>query len=316
MLMVTREHMFYINLRQAYLLSPLYSSRMSSRTVLFTSVPDEFLNEGKLRRMFGNKLKNLWIATDTKELEDLVKERDKTAMKLEGAEIKLTKLANGARIKAQKSSGGRDEESTTAGHVDGESGSVASRWLKPKQRPTHRTKFLIGKKVDTIDWARSELSSLIPKVDALQNTHRAGEAKFVSSVFIEFYSQAEAQAAYQMVAHHQALHMAPRFIGISPDEVIWQNLRIKWWERIIRNIVTISFVVALVVFWSFPVALVGLISKIDFVAEKVPFLSFIYDIPPIILGVVTGLLPTIMLAILMALLPIILRCKFTSSGTW
>jgi calcium permeable stress-gated cation channel len=37
-------------------------------------------------------------------------------------------------------------------------------------------------------------------------------------------------------------------------------------------------------------------------------LKFILDIPPVILGVVTGLLPSVMLAVLMALLPIILRC--------
>lgn len=36
--MITRESIYYINLRQAYLLSPLYSARLSSRTVLFTSV--------------------------------------------------------------------------------------------------------------------------------------------------------------------------------------------------------------------------------------------------------------------------------------
>lgn len=36
--MITRESIYYINLRQAYLLSPLYAARLSSRTVLFTSV--------------------------------------------------------------------------------------------------------------------------------------------------------------------------------------------------------------------------------------------------------------------------------------
>jgi hypothetical protein len=32
---------------------------------------------------------HVWIATDTKELEEKVKERDAAAMKLEGAETKL-----------------------------------------------------------------------------------------------------------------------------------------------------------------------------------------------------------------------------------
>jgi hypothetical protein len=44
---------------------------------------------------------------------------------------------------------------------------------------------------------------------------------------------------------------------------------------------------------------------------EVPFLSFINDIPSVILGVVTGLLPSILLSVLMALVPIVCRCKFT-----
>lgn len=311
--MITRENIYYINLRQAYLFSPLYASRMSSRTVLFTSVPEEYLNEAKLRRMFGNKVKNLWIATDNQKMQDLVDERDKVAMKLEGAETKLIKLANAARLKSMEKGGAHhDEESHLGNTVDpsGESGSMAARWIDPKKRPTHRTKPIIGKKVDTINWSRAELERLIPEVNQMQATHRAGEAKLIGSVFVEFYTQNEAQAAYQMLAHHQALHMAPRFIGVNPAEVIWKNLRIKWWERIIRNIATISFVVLLIIFWAIPVAVVGAISNINSLTNMVPFLKFINSIPPVILGVVTGLLPAVMLALLMALLPIVLRRMF------
>ncbi len=318
--MITREHIFYINLRQAYLLSPLYARRVSSRTVLFTSVPDDYLNEAKLRRMFGRQMKNLWVATDTKKIEDLVQERDKVAFKLEGAETKLIKLANAARLKAMKKGGARNEEESHFGNpIDndgsGESGSVAARWIKPSQRPTHRTKPIIGKKVDTINWSRAELQRLIGEVEKEQAVHRAAEAKFVNSVFVEFYTQKDAQAAYQMLAHHQALHMAPRYVGVNPEEVIWKNLRIKWWERIIRNIVTIALVTLLVIFWSLPVAVVGLISNINFLTNELTFLSFINSLPPAILGLVTGLLPVVLLAILMALLPIILRSRFSRKGS-
>lgn len=150
MYMVARESIFYINLRQAYFLSPLYGSRISSRTVLFNSVPDDYLDEAKLRRMFGKQLKNLWIATDCKDVEKLVEERDKVAMKLEGAETKLIKLANAARLKSIKKGGARHEEEHHDSNAEGESGSVAARYIDPKKRPTHRTKFLIGKKVDTM----------------------------------------------------------------------------------------------------------------------------------------------------------------------
>ncbi|MCJ1250309.1 hypothetical protein MMC30_007535 [Trapelia coarctata] len=314
--MIARESIYYINLRQAYLLSPLYAKRLSSRTVLFASVPGDYLDEGKLRRMFGKKVKNLWIATDCKQLQKLVDERDKVAFKLEAAEIKLIKLANKARLKSLKKGGAHHEEANagTTADIDGESGSVASKWIKPKDRPTHRIKPIIGKKVDTINWCRAELERLIPEVEAMQAEHRAGEAKFVSSVFIEFWTQAEAQAAYQTTAHHLPLHMSPRFIGVNPDEVIWKNLRIKWWERILRNAATISFVVALVVFWAIPVAVVGSISNIDSLTGLVPFLAFIKKAPPVILGLITGLLPSVLLSVLMALLPIVLRLAAKEGG--
>ncbi|KAI9679230.1 MAG: hypothetical protein M1817_005249 [Caeruleum heppii] len=312
--MVTREHIFYINLRQAYLLSPLYANRISSRTVLFTSVPDHFLNEAKLRRLFGHSLRNLWIASDTKEVDKLVTERDKVATRLETAETKLVKAANAARLKSSKNGAAQHDAEAAGADGNGESGSVASRFLTRKQRPAHKLKPVIGKKVDTIDWCRSELAHLIPKVQEAQAVHRSGNAKLVNSVFVEFNTQDEAQAAYQTLTHHQPLHMAPRYIGINPEEVIWKNLRIKWWERIVRTIVTTAFVVVMIIFWAIPVAFVGSISQINYLTSRVPFLSFINDVPPVILGLITGLLPVILLAILFALLPIILRLMAKLAG--
>ena len=314
--MIAREMIFYINVRHAYLLSPLYANRMSARTVLFSSVPAEFLDGTMIRRLFGSKLKNYWIATDCKDLEKLVKERDKVAFKLEAAETKLIKTANNARLKATKKGGNsHDAHSNGAGNdVDGESGSVALRWITPKDRPTHKLKPLVGKKVDTINWCRAELRRLIPEVEAIQAKHRAEGATHVNSIFVEFYNQAEAQAAFQTVAHHQPLHMSPRFIGINPDEVIWSNLRIKWWERVARNYATIAFICVLIIFWAVPVAFVGVLSHIDSLRAQFSWLAWMYKIPDAIFGVVAGLLPSILLAVLMALLPIILRLMAKIGG--
>ena len=312
--MIARETIYYINIRQAYLLSPLYANRISSRTVLFTSVPEDYLNESKLRRVFGKAVKNIWIANECEEIEELVEERDKVAFKLEAAEIKLIKQAAKVRAKAIKKGAAHDDEAP--GDANGESGSVAARWVQPKQRPTHRLKFLIGKKVDTINWCRSELERLVPRIDALQAKYRAGEADFVGSVFIEFYTQSVAQAAFQSLAHHQALHMAPRFIGVDPEQVIWKNLKINWASRVVRNIITIGLVVLLIIFWSIPVGAVGSISNINSLVEdpKFKWLGFLKKIPPAMLGVVHGRLPAVLLAVLMALLPIILRFMAKKGG--
>merc|ERR1711964_258862 len=76
----------------------------------------------------------------------------------------------------------------------------------------------------------------------------------------------------------------------------------------------ITFIVLMILFWSIPVSVVGAISNVNYLTDKVPFLSFINDIPSQILGVVTGLLPSVMLAILMALVPIVCRLMAKLSG--
>ncbi|KAK0712154.1 hypothetical protein B0T21DRAFT_352401 [Apiosordaria backusii] len=308
MYLIMRECIFYINLRQAFLLSPFYSERISSRTVLFTCVPDDYLNETKLRQVFGEAAKNIWITARTDEVDDLVKERDKVAMKLEKAEVKLIKLANKAREKAIKSGANASEADKQAITGDAESGSIAARWIPAKSRPTHRTGplGLIGKKVDTINWCRAELERLIPETEAVQAKYRSGAYKNVPGVFIEFTSQKAAESAAQMLAHHQGLHMSNRIVGIRPSEVIWKSLNVPWWQIVIRRYAVYAFIAALIIFWAIPVGVVGAISNINYLAKQ-SWLRWLNDIPQVILGVVTGLLPSVALAILMSLVPIVMR---------
>jgi hypothetical protein len=317
--LVTRELVYYINLRQAYLSSPLYASRLSSRTVLFQAVPIEYANEARIRRMFGDELKNVWIASDAKELSDMVDKRYKLCIKLEAAETKLIKLANDARLKSIKEK--EAETDTDGGQIidydeeyGSEPGAAAARWVRPKDRPTHRLKFLVGKKVDTINWCRQEIEKLNPLIEAEQNQYRSGESKPKNAVFVEFWNQTQAQSAFQMVAHHQPLHMSPRVVGLSPEEVVWSNLGITWKTRSVRNIGSLAFVVALIIFWSIPVAVVGSISQISYLTKVAPFLDFINDCPSVILGVITNLLPVVLLSILMSLVPTIMKFMAKIAG--
>lgn len=306
--LVTREHIFYINLRQAFLLSPVYGNRISSRTVLFTSVPEPYLDERKLRKVFGDAVKRVWITGDTKTVDELVEERDKVALRLEGAEVKLIRLANAERLKAIKNGNANPDDDTPIVPGDAESGAIASRWIPASKRPTHKLgKFgLYGQKVDSIDWCRERLATLIPEADAAQAAYRAGETGKVGGVFIEFATQSDAQGAFQILSHHQALHMAPRYIGVNPSEVVWKSQAITWWHRVIRRILVVGFITAMIVFWAVPVAFVGLVSKVSYL-EKVSFLTWLQKIPEPIMGVIGGLLPSVALAILMALVPIIMR---------
>lgn len=314
MYMIMRECIFYINLRQAFLLSPTYSKRISSRTVLFVSVPDAYLDEAKFKKLFSDSIKRVWITGDTEKLDDLVEERDKVAMKLEKAQVKLIKLANAARLKAAKK-GGAPEKTPSAQDTEAGASDAAARWIPQKKRPTHRLGLLglVGKKVDTIEWCRSELQRLIPAVDATQADYRAGKAKKIPAVFAEFYTQSDAQAAYQVTTHHQALQMTPKYIGIQPTEVIWKSLRVSWWQRVVRRYAVIAFISALIIFWAIPVTVVGIISQVSYL-KKVSFLTWLDKIPDVIMGVVSGLLPSVALAVLMSLVPVIMRLCAKLSG--
>jgi calcium permeable stress-gated cation channel len=100
--MISRECVYFVNIRQAYILSPYYANRLSSRTVLYTCVPKRLLDERKLRKVFADAVKNVWIPRETVELDILVREREQTAERLEKAEILLIKKANVAYQKALK----------------------------------------------------------------------------------------------------------------------------------------------------------------------------------------------------------------------
>lgn len=313
MYLIMRECIFYINLRQAFLISPLYSQRISSRTVLFTSVPEPYLDEQRLRKVFGASVKNVWITSETKEVDELVEERDKVAMRLEKAEVKLIKLANKIRRKAMSKGDVNDVDKQAP--LDAESGSIAARWVPRNKRPTHRLGplGLIGKKVDTIDWCREELTRLIPEAEAAQDKYRDGAFKKVPGVFIEFRTQADAEGAAQILAHHRGLHMTPKYIGIRPNEIVWKSLAIPWWQRVIRRYAVYAFITAMIIFWAIPVGVVGIISNVNYL-KTISFLTWLNDIPGFILGAVTGLLPSVALSILMSLVPVVIRICAKLSG--
>ncbi|KAK2746857.1 hypothetical protein FQN57_002899 [Myotisia sp. PD_48] len=313
--MVTRESILYATLRQAYLLSPLYANRISSRTVLFMAVPEAYLSKAKLSKIFGETVRRIWIASDTKNLAKLVKERDKLAYQLEEAETKFVKKAHAARLKLLKEQPYSAETTLEAGSASrGSNDKFESEpWVAKVKRPSHRPKYFC-KEVDSIEYFRSKLAVTIPNVNTLQEKHRAGEAETLSAVFIEFSSQTDAQIAFQTLSHHHPFQMTPRYIGIAPDQVLWSALHYSWWGRIVRKFAIKGSIAILIVFWSVPSAFIGSISNIAYLTNLLPFLRFINDLPTFIKGTITGLLPAAGLALLMALVPMLLRWLARQSG--
>lgn len=271
MFIITRETIYFINLRHAYLLAPFNSAKISSRTVLFTDVPTEYMNKEKLLALFGASMSRVWLATNCKDLTDKVEERDKDAFKLEGAEIKLSKTANKRRLKWEKKNDKRKD--APAPSTDIEAAVPGTRFQKPKDRPTHRLGKIpfIGKKVDSIDWLRTELKRLIPEIEKDQVAHQRQDAKTLNAAFVEFNTQQAAETAYRRMSPRKAPRMNPRAISATPNEVIWKNLRIKKTERTGRKFATNTFLTLMIIFWAIPVAVVGSISNINYLTNSKSF---------------------------------------------
>lgn len=90
----------------------------------------------------------------------------------------------------------------------------------------------LGKKVDTIYYCRKEVARLNLEIE--QDQQEPEKYPLMNSAFIQFNHQVAAHMACQCVSHHAPHAMAPRVVEISPGDVIWENLSIKWWERYIR----------------------------------------------------------------------------------
>ncbi|KNG89489.1 hypothetical protein ANOM_002241 [Aspergillus nomiae NRRL 13137] len=166
--------------------------------------------------------------------------------------------------------------------------------------------------VDTVDYCRKEVARLNLEIEVDQQTPE--KFPLMNSAFIQFNHQVAAHMACQAVSHHVPKQMAPRIVEISPDDVIWDNMSIRWWERYLRTFGILTIVCAMVVGWAFPVAFTGLLSQLSYLEEAFTWLRWISKLPEWFISAVQGILPALFLAILMAVLPLILRFLCRTQG--
>ncbi|KAL0959979.1 hypothetical protein HGRIS_011638 [Hohenbuehelia grisea] len=153
---IKREMANYVITRQKHLIDSEHASSVQANTILVTGVPEKYLSQDALRKVFSHLpggVKKIWINRDLKELPDIYDRRLAACNKLEGAETDLLRTAAKLRIAAKKSKtkNSKDHE------YDPEAADTS---LVPRdKRPQHKLGFLglLGQKVDTIEWAREEI---------------------------------------------------------------------------------------------------------------------------------------------------------------
>ena len=189
------------------------------------------------------------------------------------------------------------------------------RYVKEKDRQSMRlpvfgwewmiTLPLLGRRVDTIDYCRKEVARL--NVEIEQDQQKPERFPLMNSAFVQFNHQVAAHMACQAVSHHTPNQMAPRVVEISPDDVIWDNMSMKWWESYVRPAVVMVIIVGLVIGWAFPVSFTAILSQIQTLTGTVKWLHWLASAPKEVFSIIQGVLPQIILALLLFLLPIILR---------
>jgi hypothetical protein len=203
------------------------------------------------------------------------------------------------------------------------SGAAWEKYLEKNDRPTHRIPryswvpgwlgvYLLSTKVDTIYYCRGELARLNLEIE-LDQKHPE-RFPLMNSAFIQFNHQVAAHMAAQSVSHHVPKHMAPRTVEISPDDVIWENMSIKWWEAWFRTAVVTAFVAGMIILWTFPVAFTAAFAQISTLANKYSWLNWLNNIPDKVLQAIQGVLPALLLGLLLALVPPLLNYLAFLSG--
>ncbi|KAF2717297.1 DUF221-domain-containing protein [Polychaeton citri CBS 116435] len=195
-------------------------------------------------------------------------------------------------------------------------------YIEPKDRDTTRMPLLdydwfpslplVGKKVDTIYHLRRELARLNQEIEIDQKNPE----KFptMGSAFIQFHHQVAAHMAVQSLSHHVPQHMAPRLLEISPNDVIWDNMSIRWWERYLRSTIVLLIAIGLIVLFAVPVTFTSLLANVDTLSHKYSWLAWMRDLPSAVISIIQGVLPPALLAALLALVPIIFRVLVKQQG--
>jgi hypothetical protein len=194
--------------------------------------------------------------------------------------------------------------------------------LKPHWAPFGLGFLGIGKKIDTIDWARSEIAETAAGLETGRKRLRddiaseGTEDDFyppLNSAFIYFHQQIAAHMAEQILLHHKPYSMSSAYIEQSPEDVVWFNLNLGSYQLSLRRAVSIAVTAGVIAVWAIPVAFIGALANVAGLVKTYPWMSWLLGTSGakrLLQGVITGILPPVLLALVNQFLPSLLRCEY------
>jgi len=179
-------------------------------------------------------------------------------------------------------------------------------------RPLHKTGTLglVGKNVDSINFYIEKIKDLSLKLETKQKITLT--EKQVAAAFIIFNSRPAAAAAAQVV-HSQFADTWTAMPAPEPRQIVWKNLAIPFYHRIIRQNVVYVIVFLTVVFYMIPISIISAFTTLDNLKKLLPFLKSIVD-KKAIKSILEAYLPQLALILFLYLLPIILMILSKAEG--
>lgn len=179
-------------------------------------------------------------------------------------------------------------------------------------RPTNKIGFLglCGAKVDSIDYYTEKINELIPKLESEQKV--TVREKQLNAALVFFTNRATAASAAQTL-HAQMCDTWTVMDAPEPRQVLWPNLKIKFFQRQLRQYVVYIIVALTVVFYMIPIAAISAITTLDNLVKLIPFIKPVVK-QSALKTVLEAYLPQLALIIFLALLPKLLLALSKAEG--
>lgn len=168
-------------------------------------------------------------------------------------------------------------------------------------RPTNKTGCLglIGKKVDSIEYYNEKINELVAKLESEQKVTLREKQQNAAVVF--FSNRVVAASAGQSL-HAQVVDTWSVFDAPEPRQLIWPNLKIKYFQRELRQYLVYVIVALTIFFYIIPITFISALTTLDNLVKILPFIKPIVRIIAL-RTVLEAYLPQLALIIFLALLP-------------
>ncbi|KAL2341096.1 hypothetical protein Fmac_009036 [Flemingia macrophylla] len=168
-------------------------------------------------------------------------------------------------------------------------------------KPTNKTGFLglIGKKVDSIDYYNEKINELVAK---LENEQKVTLREKQQDAALVFFSNRLVAASAAQNLHAQMVDTWSVIEAPEPGQLIWPNLKIKYFHRELRRYLVYAIVALTIFLFMIPITFISAVATLDNLEKHLPFIKPIVE-RNFLKSVLEAYLPQLVLHSFVALLP-------------